>query len=394
MKIAVKRKTFLEGLEIVKDSIGKQTALPILKNVKLTAKEGVLGLHTTNLSTGMTVSLKDPSIFSEGEVLCDAMKLMAIIKELPETEVKMETDEKGHLLIQCEKSQFRLFTMPPEEFPLEPGITEDKLVSIDINFFDSLEKVRYAASKEESRYQINGVYLDKDIVATDGHRMAVIKRKLCFDNIIIPLDFVNIILKTRNRKDGSAFQAGCSNNIFFLKTKDLILFGRLIDGEFPEYSQVIPSDSQRYVFIGRKGLIQAIKRIMLMSGKNYQMKFEFKPCSLTISSATPDLGDATEEMKVEYRSKVDDGELFSVGLNGKYLLDMLEILEGERVNIGMGNELSPIKIKEGESTHILMPLRLAGIESQPESESKAEYEPEIEAEQQPEPEFTEEVGVD
>ena len=153
MKITIKRKVFLDGLEMTKDSVGKQTALPILRNVKLTAKDGTLKLFTTNLSTGTIVSLKDLSIFSEGEVLCDASKLMAILKELPETEIKMETDEKGHLILECEKSHFRLFTMPPDEFPSEPEIPEDKLVPIDHQFFESLGKAKYAASKDNGQIQ-------------------------------------------------------------------------------------------------------------------------------------------------------------------------------------------------------------------------------------------------
>ncbi len=384
MKIAVKRKTFLEGLEMVKDSISKQTALPILRSVKLTAREGTLRLHTTNLSTGMTVSLKDLSIFSEGEVLCDAIKLISIIKELPETEVKTEIDEKGHLILECERSHFRLFTMSPDEFPSEPEIPEDRLFPIDNGFFDSLRKVKYAASKEESRYHINGVYLDKEVVATDGHRMAVIRKKLGFDNIIIPLDFVNLIMRTRNR-DERKFKAGCVNNMLFLKCEDLIQFGRLIDGEFPDYAQVIPNDSSRYALMERKGLIQAIKRIMLMSGKNYEMKFEFNPYSLTISSFTPDLGDASEEMVIEYRADKDGDKSFAIGINGKYLLDMVEILESERVNIAMENEFSPIKVEEDSSLHILMPLRLQETESKPEIESG----PVLESELEEQPEFAE-----
>jgi len=395
MKITIKRKTFLEGLEIVKDSIGKQTALPILKNVKLTARERTLKLHTTNLSTGTTVLLKDILIFSDGEVLCDVLKLMAIVKELPESEVKMETDEKGHLIMECEKSHFRLFTMPPEEFPSEPEIPEDKLFPINNQFFDSLRKVKYSASKEDSRYNINGIYMGSDVVATDGHRMAVIRRKLGFDNIIIPLDFVNMVLKTKNR-DERAFKAGCFNNVFFLESEGLNLFGRLIDGEFPDYSHVIPDNSSRFTLIERKGLIQSIKRIMLMSGKNYEMRFEFQPCSLVLSSFTPDLGNAAEEIQIEYRSEMDENKSFAIGLNGKYLLDMLEVLEGERVNIGMGNELSPIKVEEDSSVHILMPIRLIEVESQPEPESEPEpeYESRLEANQQPEPEFIEKAEVD
>ncbi len=388
MKITVKRSVFLDGLEVTKDSVGKQTALPVLRNIKLTAKDGTLKLFTTNLSTGTVVSLKDLSIFSEGEVLCDASKLMGILKELPEAEVKMETNEKGHLLMECEKSHFRLFTMSPDEFPSEPENSEDGLFPVDNGFFDSLKKVKYAASKDNGRYNLNCIYLDKEVVATDGHRMAVIRRKLGFDNILVPLDFVSIILKLRNREDGDTFQAGCSKNIMFLKSGDLMIFGRLIDGEFPDYSQVIPNGSLRHASIPRKILAQAIKRIMLMSGKNYQMKFEFWPHSLILSSVTPDLGDATEEMEIEYRSETDKNNSFAIGINGKYLLDMLEVLENERVGIGIGNELSPIKVEENESIHILMPLRL----TEPEPKNELKTQPETDYE--PEPEFVEEVEVD
>jgi DNA polymerase-3 subunit beta len=376
MKITIKRKTFLEGLEIVKDSIGKQTALPILKNVKLTAKEETLKLYTTNLSIGTTVALRDLSIISEGEVLCDAVKLKAIIKELPETEVKIETDEKGHLIMECEKSHFRLFTMPPEEFPSEPEISDDKFFPISDRFFQYLKRVRYAASKDEGRYNLNSVYLDKEFVATDGHRMAIIRNEFGFDNLLVPLDFVNIILKARNRKDGGEFQVGCSNNVFFLKTRDLILFGRLIDGAFPDYSQVIPKENSRYALIERKPLIEAIKRIMLMTGKNYEMKFQFWPFSLVLSSCSPELGDASEEMEVEYRTDLDEDQPFVICLNGRYLLDILEALEGEKMAIEMGNQFSPIKVEENSSLHILMPLRL--VESEPQIESETEIEPDIE----------------
>jgi DNA polymerase-3 subunit beta len=135
MKITINRKVLLEGLEMVKDSVGKQTALPILKNIKLTAKDGILKLNTNNLSTWTIVSLRNLSIFSEGEALCDDSKLMAIIKKLPEAKIKIETDEKGHLIMECEKSHFRLFTMPPEEFPSEPEIPEYEFFPIGDRFF-------------------------------------------------------------------------------------------------------------------------------------------------------------------------------------------------------------------------------------------------------------------
>jgi DNA polymerase-3 subunit beta len=161
-----------------------------------------------------------------------------------------------------------------------------------------------------------------------------------------------------------------------------VIFGRLIDREFPDYSQVIPKDLTRYASVERSKLSQAIKRIMLMSGKNYETKFEFRPFSLIISSFTPDLGEALEEIESEYRSEKDENKPIAIGLNGKYLLDMLEVLDNERVNIGMGSEVSPIKVEEDGSVHILMPLRLAELEPKSETESQVEPRPEIHEEEE------------
>lgn len=165
-------------------------------------------------------------------------------------------------------------------------------------------------------------------------------------------------------------------------------FGRLIDTEFPDYSQVIPNDFPKYALVDRKVLIQSFKRIMLMSGKNYQMKFEFKPCSLALSSFTPDLGDASEEMEIEYRSDADGNHSFAIGINGKDLLDMLEVLENEKVGIGMDNETSPVKVEEGNSIYVLMPLRLV------EMDSKSEPETRLESEREPKAESVDEAGAE
>jgi len=309
---------------------------------------------------------------------------MAIVKELPETQVKLETDEKGHLILECEKSHFRLFTTPPDEFPSQPEIPESEFFPVGDRFFQYLRKVKYAASKEENRYNINGLFLGEEVVATDGHRMAVIRRRLGFNNILVPLDFASMILKLRSRGNGNTFHAACFNNLIFIKSADLTLFGRLIDGEFPDYAQVIPHDPSRHALVERKGLIQAIKRILLMSGKNCEMKLEFQPHSLTLSSFMPDLGDAIEEIEVEYRSDADGDQPFAIGLNGKYLLEMLEVLENEKVALGMHNELSPIKAEENDSVHILMPLRLFEPQTEAEAEPETAIESEVETEQEDE----------
>lgn len=366
MEILIKKRLFLEGLETAKESVERGGTLPMLKNIKLAAKDNSLKLYATNLATATVAFLRDLSISSEGEALCDALKLIAIVKELPDKEMKIFTEEKGHLIIECEKSRFRLLTMPSEEFLSEPEFPEEKLFLIGEEFFDSLKKVKYAIPKDNVRYTLNGIYLGADFVATDGYRLAMVKKGNSFGGLIVPSDFINLILKVKNKKESTTFKAGYSENKIFIKSEDLILYSRLLEGNFPDYPQVIPNYSQRKALMEKAKLSQAIKRTMLMSEKNFQVKFEFRPYSLTLSSFTPDLGDAHEEIKAEYISELEENKPFAIALNGKYLLDILETLEEERVTILMNNEVSAVKIEENDSIHILMPLRLP--ESEPESE--------------------------
>ncbi|WAC06770.1 MAG: DNA polymerase III subunit beta [Thermodesulfobacteriota bacterium] len=385
MKFAIKRKVLLEGLEIVKDSVGKQTSLPILKNVKLKAQGEALELFTTNLSIGTMVLLKDLTIAEEGEALCDALKLMAIVKELPENDLRIEIEEKGHLRVKCEKSHFKLLTMPPEEFPCLPEVPEKEFFPLGERFFQYLSKVRYAASKDDLRHSLNGVFMGADVVATDGQRMAVLRRNLGFNDVLVPLEFISLILKLKNRENGNTFQAGCSNNIIIIRSEGLSLFSRLIDAEFPDYSKAIPDNHSRYALMQRKDLMQALKRIMLMSGKDYSVRFEFNPSSLFLSSFNPNLGDASEEMEIEYQSERDKTS-FIIGLNGKFLLDMLEVLDEERVKLQMISDESPLMIEEHDCLHVLMPIQLLNIESEAQSETNFE----LDSDPEPEPEFVEE----
>jgi len=370
MEILIKKKVFLEGLETAKESVERGGTLPMLKNIKLTAKDNSLKLYTTNLATSTVLFLRNLSILSEGEALCDALKLIAIVKELPDKEIKIFTEEKGHLIIECEKSRFKLLTMPSEEFPSEPEFPEEKLFPIGEEFFDSLKKVKHAISKDNMRYTLNGIYLGIDIVATDGYRMAVVKRDYPFRGMIVSSDFINLTLKAKNREELNAFEAGYSENKICLRTDDLILYGRILEGEFPDYSSVIPDYHQRKASMDKTKLSRAIKRIMLMSEKNFQVKLDFRPYSLILSSFTPDLGNAQEEIKTEYSSEIEENKPFAIALNGKYLLDILETLQEERVTILMNSEVSAVKIEENDSIHILMPLRLPESEPKPEQQSE------------------------
>jgi DNA polymerase-3 subunit beta len=217
--------------------------------------------------------------------------------------------------------------------------------------------VRHAASKEESRYNINGIYFDKNIVATDGHRLSLTRDTNPLKNTLVPSEFVNTILRLR-RNGNQSYSLSRSDSTIFICSEDLIIHCRLIDGEFPDYEQVIPQTYERTAIMGRHKLYHAIKRITLMSDKSNQIRFEFNGDRVLLTSANPDAGEAREELECHYESNSPEEIPFAIGFAGKYVLDVLEVLENDHVTFLMNAPDQPLRVEEKDSTHIIMPVRL------------------------------------
>lgn len=368
MKVLTHRKPLLEGLDLVKDAVSKHSALPILKDVKITAEGDSLYLYTTNLTTGIKTRVKEADVIEPGIALCDTMKLLSIVKELPDAEIILTKEENGHVRVECENVSFKLVGLSEEEFPNEMKPSEENIFPITQEFFSALLKVRHAASKEESRYNINGIYFDKAIVATDGHRLSLTRETNPLRNTLVPSEFVNTILRLR-RNGNQAYKLSRSDTTIFVCSEDLIIHSRLIDGEFPDYGQVIPQSHERTATLDRQKLYHAIKRITLMSDKSNQIRFEFSGNRVLLTSANPDAGEAREELESHYESNSPEETSFAIGFAGKYILDVLEILEGDRVTFLMNDPGEALRIEEKDSTHIIMPVRL--MESVQQEEKQA-----------------------
>jgi DNA polymerase-3 subunit beta len=357
MKVLTHRKPLLEGLDLVKDAVSKHTALPILKDVKITAEGDSLHLYTTNLTTGIKTRVKEADVIEPGIALCDTMKLLSIVKELPDSEIILTKEENGHVRVECENVSFKLVGLSEEEFPNDMTPSQENGFSIGQEFFSAIAKVRHAVSKEESRYNINGIYFDKDIVATDGHRLSLTRDTNPLRNALVPSEFVNTILRLR-RNGNLNYRVSISDNTIFVSSDDLTIHCRLIDGEFPDYASVIPTTHERTAIMDRHKLYHAIKRITLMSDKSNQIRFEFNGGHVLLTSANPDAGEAREELESHYESNSPEEASFAIGFAGKYILDVLEILEGDQVSFLMNDPGQALKIEENDSTHIIMPVRL------------------------------------
>ena len=368
MKVLIHKKSLLEGLDLVKDAASKHAALPILKVVKINAEGENLYLYTTNLTTGIKTRIKEANIVESGIACCDAMKLLSIVKELPDAEIILNKEESGHVKVECENVSFKLVGLSEEEFPNEMTSSEQNGFPIGHEFFTSLSKVKHAASKEESRYNLNGIYFDKDIVATDGHRLSLTRDTNPLKDTLVPSEFVNIILRLR-RNGNQSYRLSRSDSTIFICSEDLTIHSRLIDGEFPDYASVIPTAHERTATMDRQKLHHAIKRITLMSDKSNQIRFEFIVGRVFLTSANPDAGEAREEFETDYTSASTEESPFTIGFAGKYILDVLEVLEQDRVTFLMNDPDQPLRIEEKDTTHIIMPVRL--IESLQQEERKA-----------------------
>jgi len=368
MKVLTHRKPLLEGLDLVKDAVSRHSALPILKDVKITAEGDSVYLYTTNLTTGIKARVKEADVIEPGIALCDTMKLLSIVKELPDAEIILTKEENGYVRVECENVSFKLVGLGEEEFPNEMEPSEENVFSVTQEFFLALLKVRHAVSKEESRYHLNGIFFDKDIVATDGHRLSLTRDTNPLRNTLVPSEFVNTILRLR-RNGTQVYRVSRSDTTIFFCADDLMIHSRLIDGEFPDYKQVIPQAHERTATMDRRKLYHAIKRITLMSDKSNQIRFEFNGSHVLLTSASPDAGEAREELESHYESTAPEETSFAIGFAGKYILDVLEILEGDQVTFLMNDPGEAMSIEEKDSTHIIMPVRL--IESFQQEEKKA-----------------------
>jgi DNA polymerase-3 subunit beta len=368
MKVLTHKKPLLEGLDLVKDAVSKHAALPILKDVKITAEGESLHLYTTNLTTGIKTRVKEADVIEPGIALCDTIKLLSIVKELPDADIVLTKEENGHVRVECENVSFKLVGLGEEEFPNEMMPSEENGFSIGQDFFTALLKVRHAASREESRYNLNGIFFDKDIVATDGHRLSLTRDSNPLKNTLVPSEFVNIILRLK-RNGNQGYSLSRSDSTIFICSEDLIIHSRLTDGEFPDYEQVIPQTHERRATMDRTKLHHAIKRIMLMSDKSNQIRFQFNGDRVLLTSANPDAGEACEELESHYESNSPEETPFAIGFAGKYVLDVLEVLENDQVTFLMNDPDQPLRIEEKDSTHIIMPVRL--IESSQQEEKKA-----------------------
>lgn len=365
MKLSVTRDSLHTGMGAVSATIPTKTTLPVLSNILLEAKDGKLTLSGTDLDISVCVSI-DAEVESEGSVTVPAKKFAEIARELPAAPVHIDTDGV-EIRIESGKSRFKLFGLPPEEFPSFPEVDSGEAWMMKAEDLHQLiAKTSFAVSSEESRPILNGVLWQlregtASMVATNGHRLARLTVPLegggaPETDLIIPPKALQQVGRLFE-KEGEISVSRSQNHLGF-RSPARSVYTRLIEGPYPNYQQVIPTDNDKKATASREGLASAIRRMAVVaSDQTHRVRMSFSEGTLSFRVQTPDLGEAEEEMAVDY-----DGEALEIGFNANYLLEVLRYMPGDDVLVEFKapERAATFRPAGGELDYLclVMPLRL------------------------------------
>ncbi|MFC1657808.1 DNA polymerase III subunit beta [Candidatus Omnitrophota bacterium] len=362
MKFIVNKENLTKGIQSVQNIISQRANLPILSYLLLETNKDNIRLTTTDLDIGIIREIP-AQIEEPGSIVLPAKKFGDIIKEFPEETININTKKNNLTFIETKQCQFKLMGLPCEEFPKLPKFTNQEVIKINQGDFKQiLSLVSFAVSYDETRYILNGLLcqIKKDnigLVATDGKRLALYQKKLTQGvnqpvQITIPIKTIQELNRNLS-EEGEMFLGIGGNQILFDLGKTQII-SRLIEGEFPDYKQVIPPASSSKIKVEREQCLLAVKRAALLSTPDYQaIKLEVFKNRLVISKSTPNMGESREELPCEY-----NGKDMIIGFNPNYLMDVLKNLDDQTVELEVTDSEKPGVIRSNGYIYIVLPMRL------------------------------------
>ena len=376
MELTVVKADLQKELQLCQGVVEKRSTIPILSNVLLKAADGRLQIAATDLDVTILSSCA-ARITTPGGVTIEAKRFFDIVRSLPDEDVHLSLQENNSMLVESGTAKFRLLGLPAEDYPTLPTVNVTEAYTLPLDELKTMVgKVKFAITHEETRFQLNGALLKvqpqkMEMVATDGHRMALInfpqgggpkKGKGSDLTILIPRKALDEILRLESGEDGNV-KFGVSENQLYFEAGERRLMARMIDVNFPNYMEVISRDNDRHVMVDRERLLSTIRRISLVANERTRaVRFDFAPGKLTVSSTNPELGDARETVPIDYA-----GNPFFVGLNAAYVTDFLSAIDTPAVSLDLKDENSqcigrPASTAEDlpyDYLYVVMPMRLA-----------------------------------
>ena len=369
MNLTISKEQIINGLQAVQNVVSTRTTLPILSNVLLRAENDRLELTATDLDVtiacGVEAKVKIP-----GASTVPVRKLFGIVRELNNSEIDLAVDEKNICSIHSGASFYKINGLSADEFPPLPKFKEEKKVILPQETLKGMmKKTSFAISTDESRYVLNGIYLSlKDhkmtMVATDGRRLALVDEEIDVSEqsqgeFIVPAKAVNELNRLLAEKGEAEIRYAENQASFTLKDEkgsSVLIITKLIEGNYPNYRQVIPAETKERIALVREEFLHALRRAEIMtSEKSNSVKLAFVKNKLEITANSPEVGEAKETLAINYK-----GADMAIAFNPKYMIDPLNALPNDEVFLELIDELSPGVLKiNGPFLYVVMPMRLS-----------------------------------
>jgi DNA polymerase-3 subunit beta len=371
MELVVRKNELLRELQLFQGIVERKNTIPILANVLLEAK----GNEVRMLATDLEVALRskcEAAVAKGGSLTLPAKKLYEIIKALPETDVRIEEDKNG-VKVAADRFDSRMQTLPREDFPTLPEAAGTGRAALSRQSIrEMVAKTQFAITGEDTRYFLNGAQFvlrsdSMSLVATDGHRLALVTVKRDANESIKPGEEVKVILPKKTllelgkllseTEDDIEYERG-ENHLFF-EVGERVLISRMIDGQFPAYERVIPKGNDKEIEFERERLTNAVKRVALLSNERSRaVKFEIEKGKVEVTSSSSEFGEAREQLPVEY-----NGTPLKISFNAQYVLDFLNVVETDVVSLSLKDEVSqavmkPVGAEGYDYTYVIMPMRI------------------------------------
>ena len=375
MELKVRKTDLLRELQLFQGIVERKNTIPVLANVLMEAEADQLRL----LATDLEVSLRSrctATITTEGAVTVPAKKLYEVVRALPETDILIRQEAKGAVRVAADNFDSRMQTLPREDFPTlaaASGAAPFMLARDAIR--EMVSRTQFAITGEDTRYFLNGALFilrpeEMCLVATDGHRLALVSAKREVKDEVEDKEAEEVHQAILPKKtlwelsrllvDGEGdVQYECGENHLFFDVGGRQLVSRVIDAQFPAYDRVIPKQNDKVVEFERDRLTNAIRRVALLSSdRSRAVKFKFAEGTIDITSSSPEVGEATETLAVEYA-----GDPLDVCFNAQYVLDFLNVVETESVRLEFKDEMSqavmrPVGDEGFDYTYVIMPMRV------------------------------------
>jgi DNA polymerase-3 subunit beta len=366
MKFTCEKTAFAREISFAQEIIASKNALSIMSNVLLEASDGSLSLKATDVKVSFETVIPVDT-FKPGAVTVFCDKLSGILASIPEGDIEIEQDE-GKIIVKptFKKVRFQLKTISSEKFPELPEAPEASFFAVPAKELKQMiAQVIFAVSDDETRYFMNGVYLERVdsglvMVSTDGRRLAFVKHDFDadipdFKGVIVPPKALNLVMKRAS--DEGLIEIAVTEKSIFFRFGSYKVSSVLIEGQFPNYQKVIPESQKNRLLVGRLELLDALKRVSIfVEQKSRRTFFSLSSGVMVLSSEESEIGAAREEIPCDY-----EGPDVTIALNYKYVEDPLKVISGERISLEFTEANRAITLSpeaQAEFFHIVMPMQL------------------------------------